>query len=377
MKKWIGNSILCIFSIVIFCHSLSITGYASTKNLTKYELCVNGYSLTLTKNTGYIAKNKDTVMVPIGCILTMLNEAYVLNDKMVLTTTLKNGTKIRIKPGKNNIKVNDAYITMSKKNQTKNGVLMVSAEILDYFDVNSHLYEPSKETIDKGYKNGVFMIEKIMNQSEENEVIKKETVLPVKKETSIAASLQASLTTNQIVTVQQKKGANALVCFHEKESDGTWKKVYETKGYIGKNGLGKQVQGDRKTPVGEYNLTTPFGRKKNPGTSMKYTKLTKYHYWSSDESKWYSNQLVDVRELGVSYVPGEHLTAYGKCYNYGLFVDYNKSGEKRKGSCIFLHCFSGKKSTEGCIAISEKMMKKFLIKMKDGAKIYIYSSKSK
>ena len=151
-----------------------------------------------------------------------------------------------------------------------------------------------------------------------------------------------------------------------------WKKILSCKSYVGQNGIGKEKQGDRKTPVGIYNITMAFGRKKSPGTAgISYTKLNKYHYWSTEKETY--NTFVDVRTLGRKQMDGEHLINYDPWYNYSLAIDYNKKCTYLKGSAIFLHCVGGGRTyTMGCIAISEKNMKTIVKDTTKHTKICIY-----
>lgn len=151
-----------------------------------------------------------------------------------------------------------------------------------------------------------------------------------------------------------------------------WKKIVSCKAYIGQNGLNKKKQGDRKTPMGIYNITMAFGRKKSPGTAgISYTKLKRYHYWSAEKTTY--NKFIDVRKLGRKRMGGEHLIDYNPWYNYALAIDYNKKCTYLKGSAIFLHCVGGGRTyTMGCIAVSEKNMKTIVKNTTKRTKICIY-----
>lgn len=155
-------------------------------------------------------------------------------------------------------------------------------------------------------------------------------------------------------------------------SEYKWEKILSCKSYIGQNGIGKEKQGDRKTPVGVYNITMAFGRKKSPGTAgISYTKLNKYHYWSTEKETY--NTFVDVRTLNRKQMDGEHLINYDPWYNYSLAIDYNKKCTYLKGSAIFLHCVGGGRTyTMGCIAVSEKNMKTIVKNTTTHTKICIY-----
>lgn len=150
-----------------------------------------------------------------------------------------------------------------------------------------------------------------------------------------------------------------------------WGKIVSCAAYVGANGLYKEKAGDRKTPVGIYNITMAFGRKKSPGTAgISYTKLNKYHYWSAERDTY--NQFIDVRTLKREKMKGEHLIDYDPHYNYALALDYNKKCTYLKGSAIFLHCFGDNTYTAGCIAVPEKEMKTIVQNTTKHTKICIY-----
>ena len=166
-------------------------------------------------------------------------------------------------------------------------------------------------------------------------------------------------------------GSKAVLSLHEKV-DGIWTEVLSCDAYVGKNGIGKTKAGDKKTPEGTYNLTTPFGIKDDPGAQMPYTKVTKYHYWCGDSNSEYYNKLVDERKVDRKHTKSdEYLIDYKGVYNYCLFIDYNAEGIPNKGSCIFLHCTGKNKYTAGCVAVPEKTMKQIVQWARAGVKIVI------
>ncbi|MBR1822247.1 MAG: L,D-transpeptidase family protein [Clostridia bacterium] len=175
----------------------------------------------------------------------------------------------------------------------------------------------------------------------------------------------------QAVLVEYTGNSRATLTLHEKKN-GVWQRLYECAAYVGENGIGKTRVGDKKTPAGVYNLTTPFGIKADPGAAMGYTQVTKYHYWCGDSSSKYYNQLVDERSADRKHTASdEYLINYKGVYNYCMFIDYNAAGEPGKGSCIFLHCAGSKKSTSGCVAIPETAMAKLIQWARPGVKIII------
>ena len=172
---------------------------------------------------------------------------------------------------------------------------------------------------------------------------------------------------NMLITkIMLKKMANIVL--YEKVN-GKFKKVFTCAGYVGKNGIGKKREGDKKTPTGTYGFTKAFGIKKNPRSKIKYIKLNKYHYWSGDRR--YYNQMIDIRKVKASR-SGEHLIDYKPHYNYALAIDYNKNCVYKKGSAIFLHCTGSNPYTGGCVAVKQKYMKKIMQTVDKNAKICIY-----
>ena len=188
---------------------------------------------------------------------------------------------------------------------------------------------------------------------------------------SKAAYLACADEASQIVLVEHQGGSYAKLSIHEKQA-GFWKELYSCSAYVGKNGIGKTSEGDKKTPTGTYNLTQPFGIKADPGANMDYTQVTKYHYWCGTSGSKYYNQLIDTRVIDRACTSSdEYLINYGSVYNYCMFIDYNASGVAGKGSCIFLHCKGSSDSTAGCIAVDEGVMKKIIQWAQPGAKIVI------
>lgn len=188
---------------------------------------------------------------------------------------------------------------------------------------------------------------------------------------SPVAGLDCASQTDQIVLVEYTGGSKAELSAHEKQN-GVWTQLLACDAYVGKNGIGKTKEGDKRTPTGTYNLTTPFGIKDDPGAKMEYTKVTKYHYWCGASDSGYYNQLVDERKADRKHTSSdEYLIKYKGVYNYCMFIDYNAEGVPHKGSCIFLHCKGSKKYTAGCVAVSESVMKQIICWAKDGVKIVI------
>ena len=176
----------------------------------------------------------------------------------------------------------------------------------------------------------------------------------------------------QIVTVQAPEGTEAVVKLFEKTTENgktVWTETLTCPGIIGLAGLGKTKEGDNKTPIGDFGITTAFGIKENPGIALPYIDVDENTYCCGDEN--FYNQMIDISEHPHDCPDGEHIIDYSPEYNYGIFIDYNKEGTPGLGSAIFFHCTGANTYTGGCIAVSEENMVTILIALDANARIII------
>lgn len=177
----------------------------------------------------------------------------------------------------------------------------------------------------------------------------------------------------QLVFVQALKGSQARVIVYQKDESehNAWTSVLDCDGFIGWNGLGKQKEGDGKTPTGDFGITTAFGIKKNPGTKMPYLDVTESMYCCGE--KEFYNKIIDNATMKHKCGENsEHMISYSPQYNYGFAIDYNKDGAFGKGSAIFFHCFGPNDYTAGCVSVAEENMKTILKYCDGNARICIY-----
>ena len=175
-------------------------------------------------------------------------------------------------------------------------------------------------------------------------------------------NLDVPADTAQIFTVAafNEDATDAWISLHEKQSDGTWKMVMTTPGFIGKNGLGKTKEGDAKTPTGVFHFNRAFGIADDPGSKIAYVKVNDDLYWSGDTREGYQyNELVNIKDHpDLNLDDSEHIIDYIYHYQYCLNISYNEEGTPGLGSAIFLHCFApAKPFTGGCVAIPEDYMR--------------------
>ncbi|MBR3722942.1 MAG: L,D-transpeptidase family protein [Selenomonadaceae bacterium] len=172
--------------------------------------------------------------------------------------------------------------------------------------------------------------------------------------------LPAAKNAAQLFIVAGVGETTAWVSFHEKDANGVWTELMTTPAFIGKAGLGKTKEGDKKTPVGKFRFDAALGLAIDPGCKIPYTQVNENHYWSGDvRPGMMYNQLVDIRQTpGLDKKNSEHLVEYSTHYAYILNISYNEKCLPGKGSALFLHCMAPKKPfTGGCVAIPESKMK--------------------
>lgn len=159
-----------------------------------------------------------------------------------------------------------------------------------------------------------------------------------------------------------------------KNEKGDWQETLQCKAFLGKNGIDKVKEGDKRTPTGDYGMLMAFGAKDDPGSLISYTKLTDTMYLCGD--KEYYNQFIDVSKVKHTCSNNsEHLIRYIPQYNYALIFDYNKENVFGKGSAIFLHCVGSYPYTLGCVSVTEENMIKILKTVDKNARICIYAAK--
>lgn len=173
----------------------------------------------------------------------------------------------------------------------------------------------------------------------------------------IMSAYLSDTSVNQIVLVKYLHDSEAAAEFYAK-TDGSWLLIDTCTAYVGRNGLGKEREGDGKTPVGELTIGQAFGILPDPGTSIPYLQVTDGHYCCEDSD--YYNQIIDTAEIH-RVCAGEHLIDYVPHYNYALTTSYNNDCIYGLGSAIFVHCQGDKPYTAGCIAFPEPFMKQLLL----------------
>jgi len=151
-------------------------------------------------------------------------------------------------------------------------------------------------------------------------------------------------------------------------------KNYRLRCAIGKRGItSKKLEGDKKTPKGEFNLKYILYRKDrifNIKTKLKKIIIKKNMGWCDDPSSIQYNKIINYPYKHSS----EKLWRKENVYDIIIVIDYNLNPiVKNKGSAIFLHIAKRKyKPTNGCIAVSKKNIKLIVSKINKKTKLKIY-----
>ena len=185
--------------------------------------------------------------------------------------------------------------------------------------------------------------------------------------------LKLSKETDQIMIVVPLNNDTytANFYFYIKQKD-KWFEYIISEAHIGKNGLGKEKEGDRKTPIGIYKFNCYFGIADNPGTNLPYIKLNDSLYWDGDSNSINYNLLVNIETYkDFDTKESEHLIEETLGYKYAMNMNYNEDRIPKKGSGIFLHCYTKNPYTARCVALPENNMIKVFKMVNKEARILI------
>jgi len=126
---------------------------------------------------------------------------------------------------------------------------------------------------------------------------------------------------------------------------------------IGKSGFTKnKKEGDKKTPVGVFNLGNLYFRKDRLTklkTKLKTIQIKKNMGWCDDPHSSKYNKLIKI----TNKFKYEKMFRHDSNYDLLIPIEYNTTKpQKNKGSAIFLHLTKNYKKTLGCIAIKKTDM---------------------
>jgi zinc D-Ala-D-Ala dipeptidase len=178
-----------------------------------------------------------------------------------------------------------------------------------------------------------------------------------------------------VVTSDGWNDANGTMIRYERKGRN-WKEVAKPIAIVvGKNGMGwdgkfsgldhdKSVvkrEGDGKSPAGAFRISHSFGFAPKITNNDFYIPITPTTECVDDVNSKYYNQIVDRLNIkDVDWNSSEKMRQIVG-YRYGAVVAYNDPAVAGRGSCIFLHIWSGPgQGTAGCTAMPDSDAQKLL-----------------
>lgn len=134
-----------------------------------------------------------------------------------------------------------------------------------------------------------------------------------------------------------------------------WEKCLETDGVLGKNGMSShRHSGDKTTPIGVFQMNTPFGQKEAlEGFPADYIQVDASYVWEDAANKLSQDFLKEGERVGSQ--------EYAGYYDYVIDAGFNPNGIADQGSALFLHCKGAFRDyTSGCVAIEAEAMTEIL-----------------
>jgi len=146
---------------------------------------------------------------------------------------------------------------------------------------------------------------------------------------------------------------------------------------VGRSGLGwgaglaetkgegpSKREGDGRAPAGVFALTRAFGFAGATDAAwlrMPYTSLTGGVECVDDTASDFYNRVVDRADVGAADWNSSERMREVEGYRWGVAVAHNASAVPGRGSCIFLHVWSGpQKGTAGCTAMEQSNLETLL-----------------
>jgi D-alanyl-D-alanine dipeptidase len=123
-------------------------------------------------------------------------------------------------------------------------------------------------------------------------------------------------------------------------------------------------EGDGRSPAGIFPLTSSFGyaAQPQPGLKLPYIALTPTVECVDDTASSFYNRIVNRATLTPDWHSSEQMASAGEAYRWGAVIDFNPSGLRGAGSCVFLHIWAGQGvGTSGCTAMPENQLIDILV----------------
>jgi L,D-peptidoglycan transpeptidase YkuD (ErfK/YbiS/YcfS/YnhG family) len=165
--------------------------------------------------------------------------------------------------------------------------------------------------------------------------------------------------TAQLVVVDDSDGTISTHFFELDDTNG-WTELTELKAQAwgGSNGIrSKQHEGDKVTPVGQFQVLEAFYIDIEPKTGLDIFRITNDTYWVDDPDSVFYNKRIEGTD-NKDWKSAEHMISYPNSYKYGFVIGYNPDCTPGLGSAVFFHV--AERNTIGCVGVSEKTCLQYL-----------------
>ena len=92
---------------------------------------------------------------------------------------------------------------------------------------------------------------------------------------------------------------------------------------------------------------------------------------ADSKSKNYNTLVNNETYSDFNVSESEHIIDINPGYEYCLNMDYNEEQTPYKGAAIFLHCFTGRNYTSGCVAIEKNELRSIYREINEDCHIII------
>ncbi len=134
-------------------------------------------------------------------------------------------------------------------------------------------------------------------------------------------------------------------------------------GLHGEGGAGREgpvkLEGDGKSPAGVFAIGATFGYANSApaGSKLPYAAVDDAWKCVDDPASKHYNRVLDQKTTTVDWKSAEEMMRKDELYEWVVDVSHNASRTPRRGSCIFLHVWSGADgATLGCTAMEKPVL---------------------
>ncbi|MDQ3367919.1 MAG: hypothetical protein M3680_21045 [Myxococcota bacterium] len=145
--------------------------------------------------------------------------------------------------------------------------------------------------------------------------------------------------------------------------------VHGTGAPAGREGPVKR-EGDGKTPAGVFAVRKAYGYGETPpaGGELPYERVDASWKCVDDPASDRYTSIVNASEVDVDWKTAEDMRRADDLYEWVIDLAHNPEATPGGGSCIFLHVWSGPRSTTvGCTAMAEDKLHRLLGQLDRGA----------